>query len=144
MLFRSPEWFDGNERGATQQKFVLKNSSPVAQKRRVIGVPKINPEANLALLPMTSREVSLKQQTYPVLIRDDLLAGIEARAFVFDHPYYAITKQDGTFTVPRVPAGSDMQVMAWHESQGWLLTSKGKTMKLKEGKNTLDFEISAK
>jgi hypothetical protein len=43
-----------------------------------------------------------------------------------------------------VPAGMEVQVMAWHESQGWLFTKEGKTITLKSGKNTLDFEMSAK
>ena len=69
---------------------------------------------------------------------------MQAYVWVFDHPYYAITKADGTFAIPRVPADTEVQVMAWHESQGWLFTKDGRTMKLTKGKNTLDFEMSAK
>jgi hypothetical protein len=69
---------------------------------------------------------------------------MSANVWCFDHPYFAITKTDGSFRIPRVPAGMEVQVMAWHESQGWLFTKEGKTMTLKKGKNVLDFEMSAK
>jgi hypothetical protein len=38
------------------------------------------------------------------------------RAFlaVFDHPYFAVTKPDGSFTIDGVPPGS-YTLMAWHE-----------------------------
>jgi hypothetical protein len=38
----------------------------------------------------------------------------------------------------------EVQVMAWHEGQGWLFTREGRTMKLNKGKNKLDFEMTAK
>ena len=58
--------------------------------------------------------------------------------FVFDHPYFAITKKDGSFTIPRVPAIGEVTVFAWQQDVGYLLKKKGKKMTLKEGKNTLE------
>jgi hypothetical protein len=37
-----------------------------------------------------------------------------AWAYVADHPYYAVTKKDGTFSIPDVPPGS-YTLVAWHE-----------------------------
>jgi plastocyanin len=37
--------------------------------------------------------------------------------FVFDHPYFAITKSDGTFTLPNLPPGT-YTVAAWQEMYG--------------------------
>jgi plastocyanin len=37
--------------------------------------------------------------------------------FVFDHPYYAITKADGTFTLPNLPPGT-YTIAAWQEMYG--------------------------
>jgi plastocyanin len=34
----------------------------------------------------------------------------------FDHPYFAVTNEDGEFTIPRVPAGR-YRITVWHE--GW-------------------------
>jgi hypothetical protein len=139
-----PEWFDGKDRGETGQKFVVKNSSPVVQNARMTGDANHNPGYNLAILKATEHTFSLRPQKLPVLVHCDVHPWMDAFVWVFDHPYFAITKADGTFTIPRVPAGMEVQVMAWHESQGWLFTKDGKTMTLKQGKNTVDFTISAK
>jgi hypothetical protein len=65
-----------------------------------------------------------------------------ARLFVFDHPYYAITKADGTYEIPLVPAGAEISVFAWHEGQGWVLTNKGQAVTVEKGKKkTLDFQV---
>jgi hypothetical protein len=71
----------------------------------------------------------LQSQTYREL---------KMHLFVFEHPYFAVTKKDGSFTIPRVPAGGEVTVFAWQEDTGFLLTKTGKKMTLKEGKNTLD------
>jgi hypothetical protein len=36
---------------------------------------------------------------------------------VFDHPYFAVSRADGTFTIANVPAGSH-QIVFWHEKLG--------------------------
>src|SRR2546430_567451 len=41
---------------------------------------------------------------------------------VFKHPYFAITKEDGTFDLKDVPPGEYM-IQAWHEKYG-VLTQK--------------------
>ncbi|HYH66651.1 MAG TPA: hypothetical protein VD866_18290 [Urbifossiella sp.] len=38
---------------------------------------------------------------------------------VFDHPYYALTDDDGRFTMPNAPAGN-YRLMVWHEKFGIL------------------------
>jgi plastocyanin len=38
---------------------------------------------------------------------------------VFDHPYYALTDEDGRFTMPNAPAGT-YRLMVWHEKVGFL------------------------
>jgi hypothetical protein len=139
MVALYPEWFDGMDRGETGQKFTIKNSSVVGQAVHVA----TNPPRAALTLPQQEQTMVLKPQPLPVIIQCNIHVWMQARAWVFDHPYYAITKEDGTFTIPRVPAGTEVQVMAWHESQGWLFTKNGKTMKLNQGKNTLDFEISS-
>lgn len=139
-----PEWFDGKGRGKTGQKFLMKNSSPIAQNRRATGRPLVNEGFNMTMRPNTEREVTLNPQLGPVLIQDDIHTWMRAFVFVFDHPNFAITKSDGTFTIPRVPAGMEVQIMAWHEEVGWLFGKDGKTMTLKEGKNTLEFEMGGR
>lgn len=141
MVALYPEWFDGKNREATGQTFLIKNSSPVAQNYRLIGNPNQNPGFGLTYSPKSDREIKLHAQMLPVMIVDDIHPWMKAHAWVFDHPYFAITGNDGTFTIPRCPIGIDVQVMAWHESQGWLFTKDGKTLRLGDRKNVLDFEM---
>ena len=109
-----------------------------------MGQPDRNPGFSVNFVPKSLQKFDLLPQSLPLAVEGDLHPWMRAYAWVFDHPYFAITKEDGTFTIPRVPAGVEVHVMAWHESQGWLFTKNGKAMTLKSGKNTLDFEIGVK
>jgi hypothetical protein len=43
-----------------------------------------------------------------------------AYLFAFDHPYATVTRPDGSFDLPQVPAGMSFRVRAWHEVVGYL------------------------
>ena len=64
-----------------------------------------------------------------------------AHVWVFDHPYAAVTNDDGVFVMPRVPAGTDVRVMAWHEGVGRIFGKEGKAANFKAGANALDFSV---
>jgi plastocyanin len=42
---------------------------------------------------------------------------MSATVMVFDHPWFAVPAEDGTFELPPVPAG-DREITAWHERLG--------------------------
>ena len=136
-----PEWFDGTRRGTTGQKFIIRNFSPVPQAHHLIS-QKNHFQGNWRA--EAEREFELTPERLPIIIQDNIHFWMRGYVWVFDHPYFAITKDDGSFTIPRVPGGVEVQVMAWHEYQGWLFTKDGKTMKLTDGKNILNFEMGAK
>jgi len=52
-----------------------------------------------------------------VIVRDADHAWPRAYVAVFDHPYFAVTKPDGSFTIDGVPPGK-YTLMAWHERTG--------------------------
>jgi hypothetical protein len=52
-----------------------------------------------------------------VIVRDLDHEWPRAYVAVFDHPYFAVTKPDGSFTIDQVPPGS-YTLMAWHERAG--------------------------
>ena len=52
-----------------------------------------------------------------VIVRDTDHAWPRAYLAVFDHPYFAVTKPDGTFRIDGVPAGK-YTLVAWHERAG--------------------------
>ena len=137
-----PEWFDGQNHGKTGEKFVTKNSSSINHCFKAVSVP--DGAISYTLAPGKEVELNLTPQALPIHCTCTLRKWSSGYVWVFDHPYYAITKADGTFTIPRVPANMEAQVMAWHESQGWLLTKDGRSMPLKKGKNVLNFDMSTK
>jgi hypothetical protein len=122
---------------------IVKNSSGVSHHLRFLADPKYNPPYGKAY-PGAARErvVEFRPQPLPMTVQCDIHLWMTGYAWVFDHPYFALTTADGSFTIPRVPTGIEVHLMAWHESQGWLFTKNGKTMTLKAGKNTLDIHIN--
>jgi hypothetical protein len=56
---------------------------------------------------------------------------------VMDHPYFAVTKDDGTYEIKGLPAG-DYEVEAFHEK----LKTQTQKVSVKDGDNKLDFSYS--
>ncbi len=57
-----------------------------------------------------------------VKFKCDVHSWMSAHVLVVDNPYYAVTGDDGSFTIKDVPAG-EYTVETWHES-GWTATAK--------------------
>ncbi len=138
-----PEWNDGTNRGETGQKLIVRNSSPLPHAIRFTGSPNSIPNFGVTHAAGKEVEMTLKPQPLPVRADCGMHHWMSVYVWVFDHPYFAITKADGSFSIPRVPAGLEVQVSAWHSGQGWLLTKEGRTMKLERGRNVLDVEMKA-
>jgi hypothetical protein len=47
---------------------------------------------------------------------------MHAKVFVFDHPFYAVSAQDGSFSIRGLPPGS-YTLEAWHEKHGTRTTT---------------------
>jgi hypothetical protein len=140
-----PEYFDGIKKVPTGQRFVVKNSAKCNHSVRNLSDEKINPQQNINLAPGGQREYEFKAQRYPFEIACAFHGWMSAYVGVFDHPYVALTKADGTFSMPRVPAGAEVTIMAWHEVVVLnALAIDGKAITLKAGENKFDFTIKAK
>ncbi len=50
-------------------------------------------------------------------VRCDVHGWMQAYVGVLDHPYFAVTMEDGSFSIANVPAG-DYTLTAWHEELG--------------------------
>ena len=66
---------------------------------------------------------------------------MRAHVWVFDHSYSAITNENGAFVMPRVPAGTELRIMAWHEGVGRIFGKDGKPANFKADENSLNFSI---
>jgi hypothetical protein len=145
MVALYPDYHNGKELVPTGQKFIIKNSSIVSHNVRSTVNLKFNEAFNVNQPAKSEREFALKPQPLPITLQCDFHKFMTGYVCVFDHPYFAITKADGSFTMPRVPAGAEVTIMAWHE-EVYLnaLAVGGKQITLKEGKNEYDFSIKGK
>jgi hypothetical protein len=97
----------------------LKSSDPVLHTVHMSGVSDYNlpfPFANQTITRTMNREglVDLRCNAGHVWMNAEML--------VVNHPYYAVTDEDGNFKLTNVPPG-DYEIEAWHE--GWKVTGQG-------------------
>ena len=68
-------------------------------------------------------------------IKCDIHAWMNSYVGIVDHPYFAVTGTDGSFTISNVPAGKQT-IRVWHEALGPLM----QTVDVQAGKSaTVDF-----
>lgn len=100
----------------TGQKLVVKNVDPTIHNLNTY--PKNNKRLNKAILPGGSPEtISFEKPEIAVRIKSDIHPWMVAWAAVFDHPFYAITGDDGTFEIKGLPPG-EYTLETWHEKFG--------------------------
>lgn len=63
---------------------------------------------------------------------------MKASMMVCEHPYFAVTGDDGSFSIPNVPAGVELEFRVWHEKAGYVqeVTVGGATEKWSKGRFT--------
>ena len=131
---------------ATGQKVEFKNSAVVPHNTRATGSPMFPGNSfNINIPPKGELTREFEPQKLPINLQCDVHTWMGAKLAVFDHPYFAITKEDGSFEIPNVPAGATVALVAWHEGVGYVLPelSKGREMNLKQGKNVVDLQFKA-
>ena len=79
---------------------------------------KVNPEANRAM-PKFQKQVDWKVEKaeWPIAVKCDAHPWMHAYWLSMDEPYYAVTDDNGNFTITELPAG-DYEVEVWHETLG--------------------------
>jgi plastocyanin len=117
----------------------LKILNPDGTLHNVHAMSKINPEFNLAMPKFrteTSKTFDKAEFMFPM--KCDVHPWMGAWISVMDHPFFATTPKEGTFTIVNLPEGV-YEVEAWHEKLGT------KTMKVTVGADdtqTLEFVFS--
>lgn len=75
-------------------------------------------------------EYSFKEPEMPgFIIKCDVHSWMKSYVWVFPHPYFAVSKEDGTFSLPPLPPG-EYSVEVWHEKCG----KQQHKVKVEEGK----------
>jgi plastocyanin len=121
----------------TNQKFQVKNSDPTAHNVNV--QPKGNPAWNQSQppnAPVIEKTFTRAETLIPVKCNQH--PWMKAWIGVLKHPFYAVSKEDGSFEIAGVPPGK-YTVTAWHEKYG------EKTMDVTvgdKGSATADFTYS--
>ncbi|MCS6806787.1 MAG: carboxypeptidase regulatory-like domain-containing protein [Blastocatellia bacterium] len=102
-------------------------------------IPKINREWNESQPPgvVLTKTFTRPEQMIPVVCNQH--SWMKAYIGVLDHPFYAVTDQNGSFTISGLPPG-EYEIEAWHEK--YQSQTQKVTVGAKESK-TLDFTYRA-
>ncbi len=97
------------------QTLVIKNSD--ATLHNIHATPKLNAEFNQGqpIQNMEFEKVFDKAEFVP--FKCDVHPWMSAHAAVLENPYYAVSGDDGAFTIDKLPAGT-YTLEAWHEKLG--------------------------
>jgi hypothetical protein len=108
------------------QAILAKNTSGISHNYKWSGHPDVNPGGNVLLPPNGEKEIAdLKADRFPVSVECNIHSWMRGWVRVYDHPYYAVTDENGAFQLKDAPAGTWV-LKIWHGSGGWLGGAKGK------------------
>lgn len=97
------------------QTVQFRNLSPNYQANFHI-VPTGDPGFNQWLMPLQrSKWTPRRAERSPIRLQSDIEEMATCWILVLDHPYAAVTAQDGTFTIPDLPVGKH-RLRVWHET----------------------------
>lgn len=117
----------------TGQIFELKNSDPVAHNAAVYA-RRNTPFSEIIPMNQPLQKKFDKFETLPVRVDCSIHAWMKAWLIVADHPYVAVTGEDGRFEIRNVPVG-EWKFRFWQERPGYLQTliTEGKPAPLEKG-----------
>jgi len=101
----------------TGQPVKFLNSDPTLHN--VHGMPKNNPGWNFAM-PKFVKQKETKDLTKPevmVAVKCDVHPWMAGYIGVLPHPFFAVTKADGSYTIEGLPPG-EYEIVAWQEKLG--------------------------
>jgi hypothetical protein len=144
ILVLFPSHFDPAKKKqvSTGQVLRVTNDSVVACNVQVSGGPG-NPGDNRLVLPKGEVKLGFVPDRMPVAFRDAIHPWMKGYAWVFDHPYAAVTDRTGRYEIRKVPAGVALRLVAWHEEVGYLYGRDGFAVELKDGDNRKDLRVRA-
>lgn len=91
------------------------NSDPLMHN--IHGLAKVNSEFNFGQPTPGTRQHIFRRAEKEITIKCDIHPWMAAYVFVLDHPFFAITGDTGSYSIPDLPAG-EHTIVAWHETFG--------------------------
>ena len=115
----------------------LKILNSDATMHNIHGLPKVNREFNFGMpKSLKEKSVTFEKAESVFVVKCDVHPWMKSYAQVFDHPYFAVTGPDGSFSIKDVPDGT-YKAVAWQEKFNKRTLSQNVTVK--GGKATLNF-----
>ncbi len=120
------------------QQLKVKNSDPTLHN--VHSLSTVNGSFNKGQPNVNDGELMDPQPKAPEVfrIKCDVHSWMAGWVAVFDHPYFSVTGDDGTYTIKNLPDG-DYTLQAWQEKYG----TQEQKITVKDGKATADFTFKA-
>jgi hypothetical protein len=117
----------------TGQILQLKNSDPVAHNAAVY-VRRTTPFSEVIPQNAPVEKKFAKAENLPTRVDCSIHAWMKAWLIILDHPYVAITDEDGRFEINNLPQG-EWNFRFWHERPGYLpgASQDGKQVPLSKG-----------
>lgn len=106
----------------------------------VHGLSSQNPPFNFAQVRQGQRQIKIFDKPETFRLKCDVHSWMAAFVCVIDHPYFAVTGDDGSFTLKDLPPG-EYTLEAWHEKFG---TQALKVKVAEGGKVKADFSFTGK
>lgn len=91
------------------------NDDPTAHN--IHPTPANNREWNKAELPGAKVEEAFDREEVAIPVKCNIHPWMRGYIAVFKHPYFIVTKEDGSFALPNLPPGT-YTIKAWHEKLG--------------------------
>jgi Polysaccharide lyase family 4, domain II len=97
----------------TGQPLIVKSSDSCMHNVQFQDVK--NPPYNFGFSNPSSKQIALQDAEPPFRVKCDVHPWMTAWIGVFNHPYFAVTASDGSFTISHLPPGT-YTLEAWHEA----------------------------
>jgi len=126
---------------AGQQLKILNSDNTMHNVHSLSRVNKAFNAGMLAAKPGQPKELLKtisKVEEKPFIIKCDVHPWMRAYVFTADHPFFAVTKEDGKFSIDGLPAGT-YEIRAWHER---LPAQTGTVTVTADGTATIDFALA--
>ncbi|HEX4644895.1 MAG TPA: carboxypeptidase regulatory-like domain-containing protein, partial [Verrucomicrobiae bacterium] len=117
------------------QKLRIKNSDPILHNVHARPLASGNKEFNFPELTGKSMTLSFPSQEIPVRISCDVHPWMFAYVAVLEHPFFAVTDQDGNFAITNAPSG-DYVLEAYHIKTHGNHTGETQKILVTEGQTT--------